>query len=112
MVGNGDGDGKGIQESFIDELAIFFEDVVDIASFCTFRMNWPLVGIARMAMAYAFYLFAYKLFVFSRFSCANPLKLASAGQFAGTDQNSLRKQDASRPCACQQGGLDRDVNSV
>jgi hypothetical protein len=57
----------------------FFRDVVEIASFCTFRMNWPLVGIARMAMAYVF---ACKLFMFSRFGCANLLKLACAGQFA------------------------------
>jgi hypothetical protein len=27
----------------------FFEDVVDIASFCTFQMNWTLVGIVRIA---------------------------------------------------------------
>jgi hypothetical protein len=54
-----------------------FGDVVEIASFCTFRMNWPLVGISRMAMTYVCHLFSCKLFVFSRFGCANLLKLAS-----------------------------------
>jgi hypothetical protein len=45
----------------------FFGDVVDIASFCTFRMSWPLGGVARVAMAYVCYLFAYKLFLFLSF---------------------------------------------
>jgi hypothetical protein len=63
--GDSDGDGKGRQECIIRELAIFFGDVVDIALFCTFRMSWPLGGVARVAMAYVCHLFACKLFVFS-----------------------------------------------
>jgi hypothetical protein len=47
-------------------------------------MNWPLVGVARMTMAYVCHLFAYKLFVFLRFDYANLLKLASAGQLKKT----------------------------
>jgi hypothetical protein len=56
--GEGDGDGKGREECIIRELAIFFGHVVDIAPFLTIWMRWPLVGIARMAMAYVCHLFA------------------------------------------------------
>jgi hypothetical protein len=42
----------------------FFKHVVDIASFWTIWMRWPLVGVARMAMAYVCHLFAFILFVF------------------------------------------------
>jgi hypothetical protein len=93
-----------------------FGHVVDIASFWTIWMRWPLVGISRMVMAYVCHLFACKLFLFSRFGRANIFKLASAGQFAKTDQNSQRGQDtprdASRRCARRPGGPDRDTKYV
>jgi hypothetical protein len=62
VLGNGDGDGKGKQECIIRELALFFGDVADIPSFSTIRMRWPLVGVARMAMAYVCHLFACNFF--------------------------------------------------
>jgi hypothetical protein len=52
--------------SFVN-LPFIFGDVVDIASFCTIRMRWPLVGVARMTMTYVCHLFACKLFIFLSF---------------------------------------------
>jgi hypothetical protein len=66
----------------------FFGHVVDIASFWTIWMRWPLVDVAWMAMAYvATYLLANYLY-FRVLGCANLFKLASVGQFAETNQNS------------------------
>jgi hypothetical protein len=49
---------------------------------------------------------------FRVFGSANLFKLASAGQFAETDQNSQREQDASRCCVRRSGGTDCDLFSV
>jgi hypothetical protein len=56
--------------------------------------------------------FACKLFVFLRFGYANLLKLTSAGQFAGTNQNSQRRQDASHRWTQRPGEPDRGINFV
>jgi hypothetical protein len=50
--------------------------------------------------------------VFQDFGCANLFKLARDDQFAETDQNSQRRQDASRRCVRLPGGLDRDPFSI
>jgi hypothetical protein len=64
---------------------------------------------------FATYLLANYLY-FRVFGCANLFKLASAGQFAETDQNCQRGQDvsrdASRRWARRLGGLDHDANCV
>jgi hypothetical protein len=56
------------------------------------------------------------IFYFRVLGYANLFKLASADQFAKTDQNNQRGHDASRDAshhwAHQRGGLDRDANCV
>jgi hypothetical protein len=55
-------------------------------------------------------------FYFRVLGCANLFKLASASQFAETDQKSQGGQDASRDASRRwtrrPGGPDRDVNCV
>jgi hypothetical protein len=64
---------------------------------------------------FATYLLA-NYFYFRVLGCANLFKLASTSQFAETDQNNQREQDASRDAlrrwARRPGGLDRDANCV
>jgi hypothetical protein len=60
---------------------------------------------------FATYLLA-TYFNFRVLCCANMFKLAGAGQFAETDQNSKHGQDASRRWAPRPGGPDCDANCV
>jgi hypothetical protein len=65
------------------------------------------IGLDGNGICFSTYLLANYLY-FRVFDCDNLFKLASAGQFAETDQNSQHGQDVSHRCTCQPGGLNRD----
>jgi hypothetical protein len=75
----------------------------DVDSFCMFPMNWPLVGVARMAMAYVCHLFACKLFMFSRFWLYQSIQ---TGQLKLTKTASA---DRIRCAAARAGQVDRNA---
>jgi hypothetical protein len=53
----------------------FFGHVVDMTSFWTIWLRWPLVGVARMTMTYVCHLFACKLFLFSSFRLCQSVQI-------------------------------------